>query len=32
MLEYWQKYGFCGWGNGIFWTVNPSEYSDVLKA
>ncbi|KJY90515.1 MULTISPECIES: GAD-like domain-containing protein [Pseudoalteromonas] len=32
LLEYWQEYGFCGWGNGIFWTVNPSEYSDVLKA
>ncbi|PAY01127.1 glutamyl-tRNA amidotransferase [Pseudoalteromonas sp. HM-SA03] len=32
LLEYWRQYGFCGWGSGIFWTVNPSEYSDVLKA
>lgn len=32
LLEYWQEYGFCGWGEGIFWTVNPAEYHDVLQA
>jgi len=31
LLEYWQEYGFCGWGNGIFWTVNPDDYSDILE-
>lgn len=31
LLEYWQEYGFCGWGEGSFWTVNPSEYEEVLK-
>ena len=31
LLEYWQEYGFCGWGQGIFWTVNPLDYTDILK-
>ncbi|GGI74976.1 aspartyl-tRNA amidotransferase subunit B [Shewanella hanedai] len=30
LLEYWQEYGFCGWGDGIFWTVNPDDYKDIL--
>ncbi|WP_064791375.1 GAD-like domain-containing protein [Shewanella woodyi] len=30
LLEYWQEYGFCGWGEGIFWTVNPDDYKDIL--
>ena len=30
LLEYWQEYGFCGWGEGIFWTVNPTDYDDIL--
>ncbi|MCU8059132.1 MULTISPECIES: GAD-like domain-containing protein [unclassified Shewanella] len=30
LLEYWQEYGFCGWGEGIFWTVNPENYSEIL--
>ncbi|GCF88947.1 GAD-like domain-containing protein [Shewanella sp. M-Br] len=30
LLEYWQEYGFCGWGEGIFWTVNPADYSEIL--
>ena len=32
LLEYWQEYGFCGWGDGNFWTVNPAEYHEVLQA
>lgn len=32
LLEYWQQFGFCGWGNGLFWTVNPDDYEDVLEA
>ncbi len=31
LLEYWQEYGFCGWGEGIFWTVNPDDYEDILQ-
>ncbi|GAA0824573.1 GAD-like domain-containing protein [Colwellia asteriadis] len=31
LLEYWQTYGFCGWGDGVFWTVNPDDYSDILS-
>ncbi|MCS6210084.1 GAD-like domain-containing protein [Shewanella baltica] len=30
LLEYWQEYGFSGWGEGIFWTVNPADYSEIL--
>ncbi|NMH64083.1 GAD-like domain-containing protein [Shewanella salipaludis] len=30
LLEYWQEYGFCGWGEGIFWIVNPEDYSEIL--
>lgn len=30
LLEYWLEYGFCGWGEGIFWTVNPANYSEIL--
>ncbi|WP_435237815.1 GAD-like domain-containing protein [Psychromonas sp. PT13] len=31
LLEYWKKYGFCGWGEGQFWTVNPSDYQELLE-
>ena len=31
LLEYWQEYGFCGWGEGIFWTVNPNDYTEILE-
>lgn len=30
LLEYWQDYSFCGWGEGIFWVVNPADYVDIL--
>jgi len=32
LLEYWQQYGFAGYGNGIVWMTDPDEYSEVLKA
>lgn len=32
LIEYWQEYGFCGWAEGLFWTVNPLDYTGVLKA
>jgi len=31
LLEYWQEYGFCGWGDGILWLVNPEDYHDILQ-
>ncbi|MBB1356218.1 GAD-like domain-containing protein [Pseudoalteromonas sp. SR45-5] len=31
LLEYWTEYGFCGWGDGIFWLVNPQDYHDILQ-
>lgn len=31
LLEYWQEYGFCGWGDGIFWIVNPQDYHEILQ-
>ena len=31
LLEYWTEYGFCGWGDGIFWFVNPQDYHDILQ-
>ncbi|ELW78350.1 GAD-like protein [Acinetobacter sp. WC-743] len=30
LLEYWKAFGFSGWGNGLFWLVNPEEYQDTL--
>ncbi|WP_199610068.1 GAD-like domain-containing protein [Flocculibacter collagenilyticus] len=31
LIECWQEYGFCGWGEGLFWTVNPEDYEDILQ-
>jgi len=31
LLEYWKGYGFCGWGEGQFWTVNPADYQELLE-
>lgn len=31
LIKYWQEYGFCGWGRGIFWLVNPLDYNDILQ-
>lgn len=30
LIEYWQEYGFCGWGDGRFWQVNPKDYQAIL--
>ncbi|MEJ6498634.1 GAD-like domain-containing protein, partial [Pseudoalteromonas lipolytica] len=30
-MEYWQQYGFSGWGDGIFWLVNPQDYHEILQ-
>lgn len=32
LLSYWQSYGWSGYANGLFWTVDPEEWDDVLEA
>lgn len=32
LIAYWQAYGWCGYADGLFWTVNPEEYEPVLSA
>jgi len=32
LLEYWQAYGFAGYGSGLFWMTDPDDYSEVLKS
>lgn len=32
LLAYWEDHGWCGYGKGLFWTVNPQEYEPVLEA
>lgn len=32
LIKYWQQYGFSGWGEGLFWIVNPSDYQQLLKS
>jgi len=26
LISHWEKYGWSGYGDGIFWTVDPAEY------
>lgn len=30
LLKYWKEEGWCGYADGLFWTVNPDDYSDLL--
>jgi hypothetical protein len=32
LLEYWEEHGWCGYADGLFWTVDPQEYEPVLEA
>lgn len=32
LLEYWDEHGWCGYGGGIFWLVNPQEYDGVIAS
>lgn len=32
LLEYWREHGWCGYGDGIFWMVNPQEYDGVVAS
>jgi hypothetical protein len=30
LLTYWQREGWCGYADGLFWTVNPEDYEDIV--
>lgn len=32
LLAYWAEQGWCGYGHGIFWTVDPHEYEGVVAS
>lgn len=32
LLDYWEEYGWSGYANGAFWTVNPQNYEYLLKS
>jgi len=32
LLQYWREYGWSGYGNGLFWTVDPDQYAPVVEA
>ncbi|MEN5301496.1 GAD-like domain-containing protein [Pseudomonas sp. TWI628] len=32
LLQYWIEHGWCGYGDGLFWTVNPLEYEGVVAS
>jgi hypothetical protein len=32
LLGYWREFGFCGYGEGLFWTVNPRDYAELLES
>ncbi len=31
LLLIWKKAGWANWCNGIFWTVNPADYDDLVE-
>lgn len=32
LLAYWEEHGWCGYADGLFWTVDPQEYEPALEA
>jgi len=32
LLEFWQQFGFCGFKNGLYWLVNPSNYESIVES
>jgi len=32
LLAYWERHGWCGYNNGLYWTVNPNDYLERLCA
>jgi len=31
LLVYWEKYGWGGYADGLFWIVNPQDYEPIVK-
>lgn len=31
LLDEWSENGWCSYGGGLFWTVNPEDFEDVLE-
>lgn len=31
IIAIWNEHGFCGYAEGLFWTINPLEYKELLK-
>lgn len=31
LLTYWKNEGWCGYANGLFWTVDPDNYEDLVN-
>lgn len=32
LLAYWSEHGWCGYADGLVWTVDPQEYEPALEA
>jgi hypothetical protein len=32
ILGYWQEHGWCGYADGLFWTVDPEDYEPALQS
>ena len=32
LLDHWRDYGWCGYGDGLFWLVDPQAYACVVEA
>ncbi|WP_337165982.1 GAD-like domain-containing protein [Vibrio fluvialis] len=31
LLAYWERHGWCGYYKGMFWTVNPNDYTEIIE-
>ncbi|EPM53173.1 hypothetical protein A262_20144 [Pseudomonas syringae pv. actinidiae ICMP 19073] len=31
LLDYWADHGWTGYGDGLFWTVNPQDYQSIIS-
>src|SRR4051794_38276515 len=31
LLEFWDQYGFAGFGGGLIWVIDPRQLEDVLQ-
>ena len=32
LFKYWRELGWCSYGDGLFWMVNPDEYQEILNS